>query len=63
MPTNRVMVFLRTKKVKGRNYYYIVEAFRDAGKIKQKVLLYIGTVESMLKKLRMADEILKNKKS
>ena len=57
------MVFLRTKNVKGKNYYYIVEAFRDAGKIKQRVLLYIGTVESMLKKLRAADDILKNKKS
>jgi len=56
------MVFLRTKNVKGRNYYYIVEAFRDAGKIKQRVLLYIGTVESMLKKLMAADDILKNKK-
>ena len=56
------MVFLQTKNVKGRNYYYIVEAFRDAGKIKQRVLLYIGTVESMLKKLMAADDILKNKK-
>lgn len=63
MPTLRMMVFLRTKKVKGRNYYYIVEAFRDAGKIKQRVLMYIGTVESMLEKLRKAGEILKNKKS
>ena len=57
------MVFLRTKKLKGEKYYYIVEAFRDAGKIKQRVLLYVGTVESMLKKLRVADDILKNKKS
>jgi len=57
------MVFLRTKKLKGKKYYYIVEAFRDAGKIKQRVLLYVGTVESMLKKLRVADDILKNKKS
>jgi hypothetical protein len=56
------MVFLRTKKLKGKNYYYIVEAFRDAGKIKQRVLLYVGTVESMLKKLRAADDILQNKK-
>lgn len=63
MPTARMMVFLRTKKVKGRNYYYIVEAFRDAGKIKQRVLLYIGTIESMLKKIRAAEEILKKKKS
>lgn len=62
MPTESMMVFLRTKNVKGKNYYYIVEAFRDAGKIKQRVLFYIGTIESMLKKLKAADEILKNKK-
>lgn len=63
MPNEIMMVFLRTKQIKGKTYYYVVEAFREAGKIKQRVLLYIGTVENMLKKLRAADEILKNKKS
>jgi hypothetical protein len=56
-----MMVFLRTKKIKNKNYYYIVEAFREGGKIKQKVLMYIGTVESMLKKLKIANEVLKKK--
>jgi len=56
-----MMVFLRTKKIKGKNYYYIVESFREAGKIKQKVLMYVGTVEMMLKKLKVANEILKKK--
>ena len=55
------MVFLRTKKIKNKNYYYIVEAFRDEGKIKQKVVMYIGTIETMLKKLRIANEVLKKK--
>lgn len=58
-----MMVFLRTKKIKNKNYYYIVKAFREKGKIKQKVVMYIGTVETMLKKLRIANEILKQKKS
>ena len=56
-----MMVFLRTKKIKGKSYYYIVEAFRASGKIKQKVLMYVGTVETMLKKLKIAEEVLKNK--
>ena len=56
------MVFLRTKKIKNKNYYYIVEAFRESGKIKQKVLMYIGTVENMLKKVKIAEDILKKQK-
>ena len=58
-----MMVFLRTKKIKGKNYYYIVQAFREKGKIKQKVLMYVGTVEAMLKKLQIANKILNDKKS
>ena len=58
---NKMMAFLRTKKIKNKNYYYIVEAFREAGKIKQKVIMYVGTVETMLKKLNLANKILKEK--
>jgi len=58
-----MMVFLRTKKIKNKNYYYIVEAFRESGKIKQKVIMYVGTVENMLKKLRIANDVIKKKKS
>ena len=57
-----MMVFLRTKKIKGKNYYYIVEAFRKGGKIKQKVVMYVGTVETMLKKLKLANKVLKEQK-
>ena len=63
MPINHMMVFLRTKKIKRQNYYYIVQAHRENGKIKQKVLMYIGNANTMLKKLRIANEVLKKKKS
>lgn len=46
------MVFLRKKVVDGRIYYYIVENKLINGKVKQKVLLYLGTAESLLKKLK-----------
>ena len=46
-----MMVYLRAKKIKGRNYYYVVEGKRDdTGKVKQKVIKYLGTVENILKK-------------
>ena len=61
MPIKSMMVFLRTKKIKNNNYYYIVESFRENGKIKQKVVMYVGTVENMLRKLKIAAEFLKNK--
>lgn len=46
------MVFLRKKVVDGRIYYYIVENKLIKGKVKQKVLLYLGTAESILKRFK-----------
>lgn len=47
------MAYLRNKKIKGNNYYYIVEGQRDdKGKVKQKVIKYLGTVENILEKFK-----------
>jgi len=43
------MVYIRTKKVKGNTYYYIVEGKLDRrGKVKQKVILYLGSIKHIL---------------
>ena len=43
------MAYIRTKKVKGKNYYYIVEGKRDKeGKVKQKVIKYLGNTDHIL---------------
>lgn len=43
------MVYIRSKKVKGNTYYYIVEGKLDKeGKVKQKVILYLGNVKHIL---------------
>ncbi len=43
------MVYIRSKKVKGKTYYYIVEGKLDKkGKVKQKVILYLGNVKHIL---------------
>lgn len=43
MPIIFVMVYIRSKKVKGKIYYYIVEGKLDKrGKVRQKVILYLG---------------------
>lgn len=39
------MAFIRAKKTKTGTAYYLVESYRDAGKIRQRVLLYLGTGE------------------
>ncbi len=40
---NNVMAYIRSKKVKGNTYYYLVEGKLDKlGKVKQKVILYLG---------------------
>ena len=44
------MAYIRNKKVKGKTYYYVVEGKLDKnGKVKQKVILYLGNVETILK--------------
>ncbi len=45
------MTFIRRKKVKGKTYYYIVKSYKDKGKVKQKVLFYIGSADSLYEKL------------
>ena len=43
------MAYIRSKKVKGKTYYYIVEGKLDKrGKVKQKVIKYLGNVDHIL---------------
>ncbi len=52
-----MMVYLRVKKIKGKNYYYAVEGNRDEdGKVKQKVIKYFGTVRNILEKFAFWDK-------
>jgi len=52
-----MMVYLRLKKIKGRNYYYVVVGVRDKdGKVKQKVIKYLGTVDNILEKFNAWDK-------
>ncbi len=44
------MAFIRTKTIKGRKYYYLVENRRVGKKVVQKVLRYLGSAESLLEK-------------
>ena len=49
MPIKNVMTYIRSKKVKGKIYYYIVEGKLDKrGKVKQKVIMYLGNVKHIL---------------
>jgi len=50
VPNIIMMAYIRNKKVKGKTYYYIVEGMVDVeGKVKQKVLMYLGNVDNVLK--------------
>jgi hypothetical protein len=37
------MAFVRSKKIKGNLYYYLVESKRVNGRVMQKVLRYFGS--------------------
>lgn len=43
------MAYIRSKKIKGKTYYYIVEGKLIKGKVKQKVLLYLGNINNIIK--------------
>jgi len=43
------MAYVRSKKIKGKIYYYLVEGNLVKGKVKQKVLMYMGNAENILK--------------
>ena len=47
------MAYVRRKKVKGNTYYYIVESYKEKGNVKQRVLLYLGTANNILEKLKV----------
>jgi len=47
------MAFIRKKKIGNKIYYYVVENKVIKGKTMQKVLYYIGTAETLLKKLKV----------
>jgi len=45
------MSFIRSKKFSnGRVYYYEVQSYRDHGKVKQRVIRYLGKVDPRGKK-------------
>ena len=48
---NYYVAYLRKKKIKGKNYYYIVEGRYEKGKPKQRVVKYVGNITTLIKKL------------
>lgn len=43
------MAYIRTKKIRGRTYYYVVEGkLSKDGKVKQKVILYMGNIKHII---------------
>lgn len=43
------MAYIRTKKIDGKTYYYVVEGKQDKnGKVKQKVILYLGGIKRII---------------
>ena len=54
---SKMMVYIRKKKIKGHSYYYVVEGrYDDQGKVKQKVIKYLGSIKNILEKFKFWDE-------
>ena len=37
------MAYVRRKRLKGHDYYYLVESFRREGKVRTRTVKYLGT--------------------
>jgi hypothetical protein len=37
------VAYVRRKRLKGHDYYYLVESYRQNGKVKTRTLQYLGT--------------------
>ena len=46
------MAFIRSKRIKGKLYYYIVESYWENGGPHQRVCLYLGTADALLLRLK-----------
>ncbi|MHA1232360.1 MAG: hypothetical protein ACTSPQ_17150, partial [Candidatus Helarchaeota archaeon] len=46
------MVFLRFKKINGKKYWYFVENYYDKGRVKQRIVLWVGNTEKLFNYLR-----------
>lgn len=61
------MVHLRAKKIPGKRrefliYYYLVQDEYSTGKKIQKVVKYLGTANTLLKKMERLDELERRQK-
>ena len=50
------MSYLRTKKIKGNTYYYLVKSQRINGKVRQTVLDYLGTEKPSAERINSLKE-------
>jgi len=50
------MAFIRMKRISGNNYFYLVKNKRINGKVRQKVIRYIGTSKDLIKYYKNADK-------
>jgi hypothetical protein len=48
------MSYLRSKKIKGNTYYYLVKSQRINGKVRQSVLEYYGTEKPTAERISSA---------
>ena len=50
------MVFLRAKKINNNYYFYLVKSIRVDGKIRQKVVKYIGKSKKLVTMLKNVEQ-------
>lgn len=50
------MAFLRAKKINNNYYYYLVKSERINGKVRQKVVKYIGKSKNLVSIIEYAEQ-------
>lgn len=50
------MTYIRVKKINNRSYYYLVKSVRINGKVRQKVVKYIGKSRNLVNIIKNAEQ-------
>jgi hypothetical protein len=52
----------KRKRTKPKRYYYIVSSKREGDKVKQKIIMFLGTVENIFTNYKIARKYIKKHK-
>ena len=61
--SHNIPMFLKKITTRGRAYYYLVESYRSDGKVRHRVVRYLGTAENLFMMLENKTSVVMKRRS